>query len=238
MLFNNNRRQSGKQIGAYRIIRRIGEGRYGVCFLAESSGRKVILKKLKPGFFKQNPTINPYEAEILAQLHHDGIPGFLGMVNEKGFFGLALEHKNGETIEDLLFREKRSFAMSEIVIIGSRLLAIIGYLHDRGIIHRDVRTPNVLIDGDRVSLVDFGLARREDYPRYTREMDYSYLGDLLLHLLYSSYVKPRGKGRSWYEELALTDSQRVFLKRLLRLEKPFQSVPEITRAFKMAFAGD
>jgi len=74
----------------------------------------------------------------------------------------VLEQKPGFTVETMLFKQKYIFKKSEIFNIGSQLIAIIKYLHEKEIVHRDLRIPNVLINNNKVSLVDFGLARWVD----------------------------------------------------------------------------
>ncbi|HEX3048406.1 MAG TPA: protein kinase family protein [Bacillota bacterium] len=235
MWISNSRRYQGWQIGKYQIIRYIGAGRYGVCFLAETNGRKVILKRLKRSLFKRNQGNPAFEIQILSQLNHPGVPRFLEIVTEKDFYGLALEHKDGDTVETMLFKQKHRFTPPEIFNIGGRLIEIIRYLHEKGIVHRDIRIPNVLINGNQVSLIDFGLARWADEKRYTKGTDLSYLGDFLLFLFYSNYQKQKQKSRPWYEELALTDAQRLFLKRLLRLAAPYSNIDEVALDFHSFF---
>jgi len=220
----------GKQLGAYRIIKHLGQGRYGVCYLAEKDGRQIVLKK-----FKQNKLKNLYEAQILAQLQHPRIPNFISLVNENGFRGFALEKKDGKTIEAMLFKERHCFTNHEIYQIGQQLIEILKYLHQNGIVHCDLRIPNVIINHDQISLIDFGLARWEDNQNYSRQVDFSYLGDLLLYLLYSSYKEDRHSNRPWYEELELSISQKLFLKKLLQLSEPYQNIDEIAKDFKNAF---
>lgn len=235
-IFDISGKSRGWQIGSYTIIRCIGEGRYGICFLAEENGRQLILKKLKLHILKRNRDKNAVEIEILSKLCHPGIPKLLGVVNEKGFYGPVLEHKSGDTIESMLFKQKHRFTSLEICNIGKQLIEIIKYLHENGVIHRDIRIPNVIVQDGMVSLVDFGLARWEDHPRYTREMDFSFLGDFLLYLFYSTYEKEKHKkNRPWYEELSLPKAQQMFLKRLLRLAPPYQDIDEIAGDFQLAF---
>lgn len=219
----------GKKIGEYTIIQSVGEGRYGKCYFASSpSGCPVIIKYFKSKMLKKNKEKNEYEAVILSLLKHDKIPDLLGVINYKGFYGFVLELRNGNTIEEMLFKQNHIFNNTEIYNIGIQLIDVIKYLHFKGVVHRDIRCANVLYDGSNISLVDFGLARWIDGKQYKCETDFSYLGDLLLYLLYSSFEKPKNyKKHPWYDELRITCNQKLFLKRLLGLEPPYRDIFEI-----------
>ncbi len=235
MFFSREGRYNGKQIGEYRIIDCIGQGRYGVCFLAESRNERVILKQLKKHLFKRNNDKAFWETKILSELCHSGIPRLIDSVNEKDFYGFVLEEKPGDTVEAVLFKKKHSFTKAEVFNIGKQLIGIIRYLHNKGIVHRDIRIPNVILNGSEVYLVDFGLSRWVDNKRYTKDIDFSYLGDFLLYLLYSSYIKTYRAKRPWYEELSLTSGEKLFLKRLLRLEESYNNIEEIASDFEKIF---
>lgn len=227
----------GKQVGGYTIEAPAGEGRYGLCFVARSdSGERVIVKKFKPGLFGKNPEKSEHEAVILSKLNDSRIPELLGVVNEGGFYGFVLELKCGTTVKDMLFKYRHEFSHEEIFNIGIKLIGIIGYLHENGVVHRDIRTPNVLLDDGKVYLLDFGLARWADDDQYPFNLDFSYLGDFLLYLLYSSFEsRGRRKKLAWYDELTLTFEQKLFLKRLLGLEIVYESISEIEADFIKAF---
>lgn len=228
---------TGKRYGRYTIERPIGEGRYGLCFLAKSDlGQKVVIKKFKTGLFKKKSEKSVYEAVLLSKLKDKRVPEFLGVINEKGFYGFILEFKNGVTAEDMLFKYKHKFSPKELFNIGVKLIRIIKYLHQNGVVHRDIRIPNVLIDNSNVYLIDFGLARWSDRNQYPCNLDFSYLGDFLLYLLYSSFErKDKYKELPWYKELTLTDKQKLFLKRLLGLEMLYENIDNIERDFIEAF---
>ena len=155
----------------------------------QSMGEKVVIKKFKPKMFKKNSEKNVYEAVILSKLNDKRIPEFLGVINEKGFYGFVLELKHGYTVKDMLFKYKHIFSHEEFFKIGIKLIRIIKYLHENGVVHRDIRIPNVLIDNGEVYLIDFGLARWGDNNKYPYDLDFSYLGDFLLYLLYSSFER-------------------------------------------------
>lgn len=236
MLFNRTKGYIGRQIGNYKIIKCIGQGRYGVCFLAESSNNRVVLKRLKKHIMSKHTDKASFEAKILYGLDHKGIPKLLDVINEKDFYGLVLEEKFGDTVEAVLFKKKHSFTTTEIYSIGKQLIEIIKYLHHNGIVHRDIRTPNVIINEKQVSLVDFGLARWADDNLYTKDIDFSYLGDFLLYLYYSSYIKNDKKSSPWYEELVLSPDEKLFLKKLLKLEEPYSDIEEIEENFERIFS--
>lgn len=225
-----------RQYGEYQVIKPIGEGRNGVCFLAQAKyGTQVVIKRFKPTMLKKNIDKNSYEAVILSKLKHEAIPELLGVINEKGFYGFALGFKSGITVEDMLFRQKHIFTKYEIYSIGSQLISLLKYLHENGIVHRDICIQNTLISDGIVSLLDFGLARFEDGKRYTKSLDYFCFGDILLNLIYSSYSVGKKPNRYWYNELSLNYFQEMFLKKLLKIEEPYESIDELAENFELFY---
>ncbi len=243
MWFKNSKKYSGKKIDSYTIDSLIGEGRYGVCFLASLDiGQKVVIKKFRSTFFNKNSNSKKgmYEAVILSKLKDHRIPEFLGVINQKDFYGFVLEYKDGCTVKELLFKHKYQFSGEEYFNIGIQLIRIIKYLHENGIVHRDIRIPNILINNGEVYLIDFGLARFADNSRYLYDLDFSYLGDFLLYLLYSSFQEQKKilsyKKIPWYKELLLTAEQELFLKKLLGLELVYENIYDIEKDFTNAFS--
>jgi serine/threonine protein kinase len=237
MWFYNELKYSGKRFDKYIIEKPIGEGRYGLCFLARTDmGEKVVIKKFKRSILKRNSERNVNEAVILSKLRNNGIPKFLGVINQKGFYGFVLEFKHGCTVKDLLFKYKHKFTIEEFFNIGTQLIKIIKYIHGNGIVHRDIRIPNVLIDKEEVYLLDFGLARSADNNKYPYDLDFSFLGDFLLYLLYSSFeAKEKHKKLPWFSELTLTSEQKLFLKKLFGLELPYENIENIEMDFIKVF---
>ena len=235
ILFNNAKKHLNKQIGKYKILSLIGEGRYGVCYLADYKGENVVIKHMKSPIFKKNKDKNFYEANILHKINHKNIPKLLDIINEKNFYGLVLEKKEGATVEEMLFKQKCRFNKKEIFGIGEQLIEILVYLHSIGIVHKDIRIPNVIIDDGDVSLIDFGLARWADEKNYKRDIDFSYLGDFLLYLYYSSFKKESFINRPWYEELNLNNEEKQFIKKLFKMEGDFESINEIKKDFNAIF---
>ncbi len=237
MQFFKSKKYIGCKVSKYIIDEFIGEGRYGLCFAASAlEGKKVIIKKFKPGIFKKNCEKNPFEAVILSQLEDLRIPKFLGVINENRFYGFVLDFKKGNTVKDMLFKYHYKFKSDEIYNIGIKLVSIISYLHKNGVVHRDIRISNVILDKGNVNLIDFGLARFADESIYPYNLDYSYFGDLLLYLLYSSFETDNYRRMiPWYEELPISPEQVILLKRLLGIEMPYDSIDEIRSDFIDAF---
>ncbi|MCG9967316.1 protein kinase [Pelotomaculum terephthalicicum JT] len=221
-----------QKIGEYTVLKIIGEGRYGICYLVCDHEKQYILKQLKKGMLKKSRAKAGYEEKILKTLKHECIPGFIKKIEQEKCYGYVLEYKEGNTFEELIFAENYVFGREEICRIGEQVISILKYLHGSNIVHRDIRVPNTLYDGNKVSLIDFGLARWIDEKRYTVDVDFSYLGDFLLHLYYTSFEPKDNKKKAWYEELDLQQKEILFLKKLMGIEDRYKSIQDVERDFK------
>jgi serine/threonine-protein kinase len=218
-------------IGSYRVIKLIGEGRFGVCYLVDLYGKQYVLKEIKPKTIKKSGNKIIFEQEILSSIDYPSIPKIVDTIKNKNIYAYILEYKNGKTIEDMIFGDNHIFTPVEIYEVGLKIIGIIKYLHERNIVHRDIRVPNVIIDEEDVYLIDFGLARLINNERYTPSVDFAYLGHLLLHLYYSSFQKNSKKSEPWYNELKLSLGEMNFLKKLLGLDNAYKSIYEVERDF-------
>ncbi len=153
-------------IGRYKVVRRLGSGGMGVVYAAwdESLNRKVALKVLRTRVGRNKRDTGrkrlQREAQAMAKLSHPNVVAIydVGMVEDQIF--LAMEFVKGQTLTRWLQAERRSWRVVLAVFMqaGRGLSAA----HRAGIIHRDFKPDNVLIDGEsRVRVVDFGLARAD-----------------------------------------------------------------------------
>jgi serine/threonine-protein kinase len=149
--------------------------------------------------------------------------------------GYILEYKQGITFEAMIFNQKHIFTRNEIYRIGKQLMSILNYLHVKGVVHRDIRVPNILLNGNRIYLVDFGSARWIDNKKYKEDIDFSYFGDFLLHLYYTSFTVELKKSKPWYEELVLSSKELVFLKKLMGIEERYKNINEVEIGFEEIF---
>lgn len=218
-------------IDNYTIKSIIGEGRYGIVYLAEDEKNdKYVIKQLKKEMIKKTGHKLLYEELILKKLQYPNFPKFVSNFKKEDSEGYILEYIEGQVYEDILRKDKYQFSRMEIYEICSQLLNLIDILHSCNIVHRDIRPPNVILkDNKELALIDFGLARTIDHINYTKELDYWYIGDFLIHLYYSSYQKISKFDRPWFKELDLRLEEKVFLKKLMGIEKTFENIHEISQ---------
>jgi formylglycine-generating enzyme required for sulfatase activity len=200
----------------------LGSGGFGITYLARDRrlGRKVVIKENLPAQFcfrdVSSLTVSPRhshgedaenfayslesfekEAAMLASLDHPGIVKVLRSFEAHGTAYFVMPFVEGTALDDLLKQGKR-FEQGELQALLQKLLAALGYLHERGIYHRDIKPGNILITaatGEPV-LIDFGAARQR-------------LGEKSLTVIESAGYTPfeqlqtRGKVGPWSDIYAL-----------------------------------
>jgi len=162
--------------GRYRVEARIGGGGMGTVHRAvdlrhQGEGSDTVAIKFLTG--QVAPADNDRfirEIELLAQVKHPGVVGYLdhGMTpnQQDGTMTrfLVMEWIAGDTLRQRLHH--RGFTVAETALLGQRIAEVLAAVHERGIVHRDVKPTNILLPtGGRagelaVKLIDFGIARR------------------------------------------------------------------------------
>ena len=147
----------------YRVVKRLGSGGMADVYCAEDSqlGRRVALKVLHMRFAEDREFVERFhrEASSAAGLQHPNIVAIFDRGEWDGTYYIAMEYVEGRTLKEVV-REK-AFAPPEAAIdITLQILRAARYAHKRGIVHRDIKPHNVLIDHEgRVRVTDFGIAR-------------------------------------------------------------------------------
>ncbi len=162
---------SGKLIkGRYNVINKIGEGGMGSVYLAEqvSIGRKVALKVLQGNYASDDEFIGRFrrEARLAASLNHRNIVTIYDFdQGNDGSLFIAMEYLQGEKLSDAIRRDG-PLAIRRAVRLGLQIAAGLAAAHRAGVIHRDIKSDNVMVVGGRgaeeVKLMDFGIARMMD----------------------------------------------------------------------------
>lgn len=153
---------AGKRVGRYVVVARIGRGGMGEVFRAHDGelDRAVAIKRLDRSFDR---TVLLREARAAAQLAHPNVVTVHEVGEVDGAAFLAMELVEGTTLTGWLKAESRTTTeVCKVLAHAGRGLAA---AHARGIVHRDFKPDNVLVDGtDRARVADFGLARGAPVP--------------------------------------------------------------------------
>ena len=153
---------TGKQFGAYEIVAPVGEGGMAAVYKAYQPAmeRFVAVKVLSRTLAESNEFTNRFQREaiLLAQLQHPHILPVFDYGQKDGYSYIVMPFLQNGTLAELLQARRRT--LSEIHQIMTQIGGALGYAHARGMIHRDVKPSNVLIDEQgNCLLTDFGLAR-------------------------------------------------------------------------------
>ena len=164
--------ESGERIGPYRVVRRLGEGGVGEVFQAvdETLARDVAIKRLRPELAAREQLVARFhaEAQTLARLNHPNIATLYALEQAHGTTCMVMEHVEGDTIASLL-RQRGPLGLQDGLRLALQALDGIGYAHARGVIHRDIKGSNLMIDATgTLKIMDFGIARVLGEERQTR----------------------------------------------------------------------
>jgi serine/threonine-protein kinase len=240
--------QEGKLLhGQYRILRFLGLGSYGLTYLCQDirTGTELVVKQAKPSKGQLGRDLLRQETEIMRQLQHPSIPSCLTSFQENKHKFMVMHYVKGRTVEDLIFERGAKFSEEEALILIRKLMQVVLYLHRQGFVHRDIRIPNVILQGERIHLIDFGLAARIGDPalqddatdealqrRRATEVtsDLYAIGHFVLFMLYSTFESSEvlaDGAKGWEEELELTPATKRMLRKLLQIDASYTS----TQAF-------
>ena len=148
-----------------RLIRKIGQGRTGVVYLAEEPAldRRVALKAMRPSLTRDSTMVERFkrEARAMAGCPHPNIVAVHKVgETEAGVPYFTMEYIEGETLRERLWR-KGQLPVREAVRIVNHVASALTRAHELGLVHRDVKPEDVLIEesSGRVLMTDFGLAK-------------------------------------------------------------------------------
>jgi serine/threonine protein kinase len=149
--------------GRYEVQRAIGRGGMGTVWLARDNrlGRDVAVKQIGalPGESANETRRAMREARSAAALNHPNAVAVYDVVDHEGAPWLVMEYVEGETLADVVAREG-ALDPRRVADIGSQLASALARAHERGIVHRDIKPGNVLIDRSGTPKIsDFGIAR-------------------------------------------------------------------------------
>ncbi|NWK69944.1 protein kinase [Bacillus paramycoides] len=239
-LFDRPLRKNTIVAERYNIESVIGMGSYGITYVVNDLqiNRNKVLKQLRQSKQRYESGRKSFEQEklILQTLNHATIPSLHDhfIWEKKNFF--VMEYMPGKNFEDYIFLEGHVYKEREVFEILYEILGIVSYFHSKGIIHRDLRIPNILMKENQISIIDFGLAKfkgegderatiYEGEQALMREVqfrsDFYALGHFALFLLYADYESTAKHEKPWFEELVLEEYNREILMRMLQIKTPY-----------------
>ncbi|MCH7595075.1 MAG: serine/threonine protein kinase [Planctomycetes bacterium] len=183
------------KVGSYRIQRILGEGGMGIVYEAEQQAPKrlVAIKVIRGGKHVDDYRLRLFEreAQTLARLKHRAIAAiYEGGRDDDGQPFFAMELVRGVPLTEYV-REQNVPRRARLELFG-RICDAIHYAHLRGVIHRDLKPTNILVDSDgEPKVLDFGLARITD-PEGTLKTETLQIGRIMGTLPYMSPEEARG----------------------------------------------
>ena len=185
---------TGRALGDYRLLRRLGQGAMAEVYLAEqlSLGRQVALKVLKAELATDATYLRRFELEAraAASLVHTSIVQIYEVGCIDGIHFITQEYVQGQNLGELL-RRQNTLPLPQVVGILRQVAAALAKADEHGIVHRDIKPENLMLSrSGEVKVADFGLARvteGNDQQKLTR------IGITMGSPLYMSPEQAEGK---------------------------------------------
>ncbi|HET9452171.1 MAG TPA: serine/threonine-protein kinase [Aggregicoccus sp.] len=149
--------------GKWRLERKLGEGGMGTVFLAHDVQleRKVAVKLMSSALLHDAELVGRFEREarVTAGLEHPHVVPVYAVGREAGRPYMVMKCLAGRTLAALL-RERGSLPLGEVLALMRQLCAGLDFIHSRGFVHRDIKSPNLFIGWDgHATILDFGILR-------------------------------------------------------------------------------
>jgi beta-lactam-binding protein with PASTA domain/predicted Ser/Thr protein kinase len=212
--------------GRYRVISRLGAGGMADVYLAEDQqlSRKVALKLLHRRFAEDPGFVERFrrEAQAAASLQHPCVVQVYDRGEFDGTYYIAMEYLPGRTLKQLI-RQEAPLAPIRAIDIAVQILKAARFAHRRGVIHRDLKPHNVIIDeNDNAKVTDFGIAR-------AGASDMTETGSIMGTAQYLSPEQAQGHAVSETSDLY---SVGIVLYEMLTGRVPFDAESAVTIALK------
>ncbi|MFI0485169.1 serine/threonine-protein kinase [Actinomadura sp. 9N215] len=159
-----------RRLGGYRLLDEIGRGSTAVVYLAmDPRGREVAVKELSPEVAGEPEAISRLAREMSAQarVRSEYVAGLIdGEITAERPY-VVMQYVPGTPLNDLI-SAYGPLRGERLVRFARRLALALGDVHDAGVLHRDVAPGNVIVMGDRPTLIDFGIAHETGAEQITR----------------------------------------------------------------------
>src|SRR5688500_14643754 len=155
----------GKNLSNYRILEKIGAGGQGKVYKATDTklGRTVVIKVLPTELTAKEANLKRFEREarLASSLDHPNICTIFDLDEADGLHFIAMQHIEGRNVRQLV--GGHPLELKSALLIALQVTDALAAAHARGIIHRDIKSGNVMVSpGGQVKILDFGLAKLLD----------------------------------------------------------------------------
>jgi eukaryotic-like serine/threonine-protein kinase len=162
---------SGVNVGSYSLLDLIGRTSMSEVWRAQDADGRIVALKTISAEAGGDPNLQARflrEGDQHRQLKHPAIVPIFDFFEDDGGLYLVMQYLSGGSLEDRLERgEWKPLPVLEALQIARQILPALDYAHRNLVIHRDVKPSNILLDGDRAFLSDFGIALALGRPRLT-----------------------------------------------------------------------
>jgi serine/threonine protein kinase len=156
----------GRRLANFQIERPLGRGGMAQVYYGQDVKlRRPVAIKVIDARYRNNPAYAQRfvrEAQTIATWRHENIIQIYYADDQEGFYYFVMEYIDGTDLAQILEQAKtqhRQLSQQEVIRLGRAIASALDYAHSKGVIHRDVKPSNVLVDREgRVVLADFGLA--------------------------------------------------------------------------------
>ncbi|MBA3685093.1 MAG: protein kinase, partial [Planctomycetes bacterium] len=167
----------GTVLGGYRIVGLLGTGGMGQVYRASqlSMNREVAFKVLSPRFSKNARFRERFlrEARAAGRLHHHNLISVHDVGEAEGLMYFSMELVEGRSVKDLI-NESGAITEQQAFEVAEQTLAALAYAHERGVVHRDIKPDNLMINAAGVvKVADLGLARSRNAGEDGEEEDFT-----------------------------------------------------------------
>lgn len=164
----------GKTISHYKILEKLGEGGMGVVYKAEDTKLdRIVALKFLPKHLLCNEDAKKrfvHEAKAASALDHTNIATIYEIDEAQGECFISMAYIEGKSLKELIRnKDIEGWDIGKIIDVGIQIAAGLSKAHQKGIVHRDIKSDNIMLTSDGlVKIMDFGLAKLKGAPQVTK----------------------------------------------------------------------
>ncbi|EAR85533.1 kinase domain protein (macronuclear) [Tetrahymena thermophila SB210] len=204
----------------YKMIKLIGKGSFGKVRLATNvNGKEFAVKSILKADAGERYYLLRRELDIMKKVDHPNLVKFYETYHDDKYLHIVMEFVQGKELSQYCqerFEVNRKFTESEVAFIVRKLLSALSHMHNLGIIHRDIKLENIMINESNldVKILDFGLSR--DFSQSQASILQSIVGTPL-------YVAPEVINEQPYDQKSDSWSMGVLMYYLISGSHPFEA---------------